>query len=213
MADYSKWVKREGMKFQFNGSSKDYKIAEEEFELNHNAIITHVPENERKKMLVMLIREGASYDKEVYISRKNKKLKWNPNNYEVVFSLKDLKTFRELFNMLKIFSFEHIISEWNDESKYRRNGKETEYIVNLERCFDQVYLDSDFDEFIDILNEKGIITEYEYETEETPGYMRFIDVDGSVFEVKMKNYENRFDIELPDETIVFFDTLKEIKEV
>ena len=78
----SKWVKREGMKFQFNGSSKEYGIDGDEFELCHNAIITYVPQNERKKICLVLIKEGRAFDKHIKMSRKNRKLKWNPKNYK-----------------------------------------------------------------------------------------------------------------------------------
>jgi len=167
---------------------------------DHNAIITHVP-TKGDKVHVALIKNGQHYDEIAFMSKAN--MKWNPDNIRFIWDYDTLTTFRELYDMLKILSFEYILSEWNQTFNERDNEIEN---FNVECTFDQTYVDEDLDYFLRSLEKKGIDIQYNYENR----CIRFVDIDGSIFEANTKAFTNRHDDDLESEIIVFWDTLKEI---
>lgn len=161
-----------------------------------NAIITHVVKD---KVQMALVDVNSQYQKMIEVDEK--KLKWNQDNIEFIWDYEKLSTFREFYDMLKIFSLEYIINEWNDTLTDK-----DEYILDVECIFDQNYVDSDFEQFLLVFESKGISIECNYDD----GNIRFTDIDGSVFEVRTTETENRYDSDIT-ETIVFWDTMMEIK--
>ena len=129
-------------------------------------------------------------------------LKWNPDNIQFIWDHKQLKTFRELFDMLKIFSMEYIIGEWNNTLI-----DNDEDIFDVECIFDQTYVDSDLEQFLLALERKGIIIQYNYDNR----CIRFVDIDGTIFEAQTRAFTNRHD-DLESEIIIFWDTLNEVSK-
>jgi len=166
--------------------------------VNYTAIIINTPKDKDESVYVVLAEKNSQYQKATLIDRKL--IQWNKNNIRFIWNYDDLSTFRELYNMLKIFSLEYIISEWNNTL----NDKD-EDIFNVECVFDQNYVDSDFEQFLFALENKGISINCNYDNE----YIRFTDIDGTVFEVRTTETENRYDSDVT-ETIVFWDTLSEV---
>ena len=161
-----------------------------------NAIITHIPT--KGKIQMALVNESIQYI-QVY----KDKLKWNPDNIEFILDYDKVRTFRDLYDMLKILSLEYIFSEWNQT--FSSNDCEGEYF-NVECTFDQTYVDDDLDYFLHTLEDKGISIEYNYANRN----IRFVDIDGAIFEAQTKAFTNRHDDDLESEIIIFWDTLKEV---
>lgn len=201
MADYSKWVLRKGMKVHLKGNSEDYGIKDKPFQIDSDAIITFAPHNKRKQILVLLNETGESSCEEVYVDRG--KIKWNPENVKVVGDFEELKTFQEFHDMLNIFTFEQILTMWNETE----TSKGKYELFDVERIYDICYVDTDFEEFLEMLEEKGISVACEYG--EDYGYIQITDIDGRIYRVDTREEENRFDEDFPTETIVYWDTVNE----
>lgn len=99
-------------------------------------------------------------------------------------------TFEELLNKLSNLTFEEIVTEYNDQL-YEGDGIPVECIEN------EVYDDQDLYDFLEELGAEIINYGVNYVLIKTN--------DEKYFEVPSEDRENRFDDELPDETILFFD--------
>ena len=141
--DYSKWTLRRGMKFQYK---------DDEGKTRLNSIITHVLKD---KVQMALVDIDSQFQKVTEVDKGQ--LKWNPDNIQFIWDLERLTTFRELYNMLKIFSMEYIIEEWNNT--LRDKDKD---IFDVECIFDQAYVDSDLDCLLHALEGKDIKIQYKY---------------------------------------------------
>ena len=175
------------MKFQYKDDEGNTRL---------NSIITYVLKD---KVQMALVDINSQFQKitETYKGQ----LKWNTDNIQFIWDLEQLTTFRELYNMLKIFSMEYIIGEWNNTL-----ANKDEDIFDVECIFDQTYVDSDLDYLLRALESKGIIIQYNYDNR----CIRFVDIDGTIFEAQTRTFTNRHDDDLESEIIIFWDTLKEV---
>lgn len=176
------------MKFQYKDDEGNTRL---------NSIITHVLKD---KVQMALVDINSQFQKITEVDKKD--LKWNPDNIKFIWDLEQLTTFRELYNMLKIFSMEYIIGEWNNTITNR-----DEDIFDVECILDQTYVDSDLEQFLLILERKRIIVQYNYDNR----CIRFVDIDGTIFEAQTRAFTNRHG-DLESEIIIFWDTLKEVSK-
>lgn len=176
------------MKFQYK---------DDEGKTRLNSIITHVLKN---KVQMALVDIDSQFQKITEVDKRQ--LKWNLDNIQFIWDLEQLTTLRELYDMLKIFSMEYIIGEWNNTLVDK-----DEDIFDVECIFDQTYVDSDLDYLLYALEHKGIKIQYNYDNR----CIRFVDIDGTIFEAQTRAFTNRHD-DLESEIIIFWDTLKEVSK-
>lgn len=100
--------------------------------------------------------------------------------------------FENLLDKLKHFTFEEIIEKYNKES--------CEGDIPVECIDNVVYEDEDLYEFLEEIGAEI----YDYGM----GYVIITTNEGKYYELPYEERENRFDGELPDETILFFDVNK-----
>ncbi len=101
--------------------------------------------------------------------------------------------FENLLDKLKHFTFEEIITEYNIQL-YKGYGIPVECIDNV------VYEDEDLYEFLEEIGAEI----YGYGM----GYVIITTNEGKYYELPYAERENRFDDELPNETVLFFDVNK-----
>lgn len=103
-----------------------------------------------------------------------------------------INKFSELVEALKVSTFEGIAVKYY-QKKYNVH-------CEVECDEDEVYDDQDLTEFLDELGAE--ITEYNGD------HVIIKTKEGEIYKVSSEDRENRFDSELPDETVLHFDTIE-----
>lgn len=104
-------------------------------------------------------------------------------------------TFKNLLEKLHKQTFEQIVNDYCKE-KFKEP-------TNVECIENEVYEDEDLYEFLKELNAE--IVKYDVHGNETHKYALIKTSDNECYEIPYENRTNRFDNDLPDETIFNFD--------
>ena len=146
--------------------------------------------------VIDIIGYDESYDlSEIYFEVQNEKRSKIP-------AFESIGSFKEFAELLQNHELESVLSKWGLDGDTTEIGFVSTYV---ECCKNDTYVDEDLYQFFRLFEEKGI------KWEELSDRFLFKDVDGTLFVVFCTESPNRHDDELPDETIVNWDTLHLVK--